>query len=33
LTKAQPLSTNATTFTAWFYDPNNATNGGWRLIA
>lgn len=33
LTKAIPLTTDATNFTAWFYDPSNATNGGWRLIA
>jgi hypothetical protein len=33
LTKAIPLSTNATTYTAWFNDPKNSTNGGWRLIA
>jgi hypothetical protein len=33
LTKAVPLSSDATTYTAWFNDPKNSTNGGWRLIA
>ena len=27
------MTTNATTYTAWFGDPNNQTSDGWRLIA
>jgi len=33
LTKAIPIAGGATKYTAWFNDPNNSTNGGWRLIA
>jgi hypothetical protein len=33
LTKAEPLATNGTMYTSWFYDPKDTTNGGWRLIA
>lgn len=33
LTKAEPQSISATTYTSWFNDPTNTTNNGWRLIS
>lgn len=33
LTKAEPKAEDETQYTAWFKDPKNKTNSGWRLIA